>query len=151
MTHTFLLESGRWLLQGSWLDRDGPPIPVKGKLLVAWNRDNWYTQITKLTFPGSDRSEIALQYRGRFANSDRRYAFVLNHSDLGKVEGEGWIAPETIVQRYWVLGDRQRRTGFETLHQIDEQSYYMTSSIMAGHYLASILEATVERVERPEE
>lgn len=133
------------MLDGSWLNRDGPPASVKGKILVGWSRDDWYTLVTKLVFPEDDREAITFQYRGRLASGDRRYSFVLQHSHLGRVEGEGWIAPESIVQRFWVLGDRQRRTGFETLHQITPQSYYMSSSVMEGHYLASTMEATIER------
>jgi hypothetical protein len=139
------MESGRWGLQGNWLDRDGMPIAVKGQILVAWNQDDWFTMVTKLVFPGTDRSEIIFQYRGRMNPGDRQYTFVLQHSILGRVEGEGWVAPESIVQRYWVLGDRQRRTGFETMHQLDNGHYYLSSSVMAGHYLASTMEATVER------
>ncbi len=133
------------MLQGSWLDRDTMPVTVKGRILIAWSRDNWYTMVTRLNFPGIDRDEITLQYRGRFTSGDRQYTFVLQHSLLGRVEGEGWVAPESIVQRYWVLDDRQRRTGFETLHRLSENSYCLSSSIMSGHYLASTMEATVER------
>lgn len=145
VAHTFLLESGRWTLQGSWIDRDAMPINVKGKILVAWSRDDWFTMVTKLLFPGTDREEISFQYRGRLNTGDRQYTFVLQHSVLGRVEGEGWIAPESIVQRYWVLGDKQRRTGFETLHQLSADRYCLSSSIMAGHYLNSTMEAMVER------
>lgn len=145
MAHTFLMEAGRWTLQGNWLDRDGLPVSVKGKILVAWSRDNWYTMVTKLMFPGTEREEIAFQYRGRLNAGERQYTFVLQHSLLGRVEGEGWIAPESIVQRYWVLGDRQRRTGFEALHQLDDNKYRLSSSVMAGHYLTSTMEASVER------
>ncbi|MFB2977726.1 hypothetical protein [Microseira sp. BLCC-F43] len=145
MAHTFLLEAGRWRLQGSWLERNEMPIGVRGLTLVAWSKDNWFTMVTKLMFPDSDREEIAFQYRGRLDAGELQYTFVLQHSLLGRVEGEGWIAPETIVQRYWVLNDRQRRSGFETMHQIDENKYYLSSSILAGHYLTSMMEATLER------
>lgn len=145
MAHTFLMEAGRWTLQGNWLERNGMPTLVKGKTLVVWNRDNWFTMVTKLVFPESDRQELTLQYRGRLDAGERQYTFVLQHSLLGRVEGEGWIAPESIVQRYWVLGDRQRRSGFETLHLINENQYYLSSSILAGHYLTSTMEATLER------
>ncbi len=145
MEHSFLLEPGRWILQGSWLERNGMPISVKGMTLVAWGRDNWFTMVTRLVFPGSDRSEITLQYKGRLDAGERQYAFVLQHNLLGRVEGEGWVAPETIVQRYWVLGDRQRRSGFETLHRIDDNTYYLSSGILAGHYLTSTMEASLER------
>ncbi len=122
------------------------PITVKGRILVAWSRDDWFTMVTKLIFPGEEeREEIAFQYKGRLDSGERQYTFVLQHSVLGRVEGEGWIAPESIVQRYWVLGDRQRRSGFETLHRIDDNQYYLSSGILAGHYLTSAMEATVER------
>lgn len=145
MSHTFLVEAGRWTLEGSWLERDGLPVNVKGKILIAWSRDNWFTMVTKLVFPGTEREEISLQYRGRLNAGERQYTFVLQHSLLGRVEGEGWVAPESIVQRYWVLGDRQRRTGFETLHHLENNRYCLSSSIMAGHYLNSTMEAQVER------
>ncbi len=148
MAHTFLIEAGRWTLQGNWLERDGLPVTVKGKILVAWSRDDWYTMVTKLLFPGTEREEIAFQYRGRLNSGERQYTFVLQHSLLGRVEGEGWIGPESIVQRYWVLGDRQRRTGFETLRRLNENTYCLSSSIMAGHYLTSTMEAVIERQSR---
>ncbi|WP_017721122.1 hypothetical protein [Kamptonema formosum] len=145
MNHTFLIEPGRWTLEGYWLERNGMPIPVKGKTLVAWNQENWFTMVTRLVFPGTEREQITLQYRGHLDSGERQYTFVLQHSDLGRVEGEGWIAPETIVQRYWVLGDQQRRSGFETLYRLDGHKYYHSSAIMAGHYLSSTMEATYER------
>lgn len=145
MSHTFLMEPGRWILQGNWLERNGLPVVVKGKTLVAWSRDDWFTMVTKLIFPGSAREEISLQYRGRLDSGERQYTFVLQHSVLGRVEGEGWVAPESIVQRYWVLGDRQRRSGFETIYRLDANKYYLSSSIMSGHYLTSTMEATLER------
>jgi hypothetical protein len=121
------------------------PIAVKGKTIVAWGRENWFTMVTKLVFPGSEREDISFQYRGRLDVGERQYTFVLQHSVLGRVEGEGWVTPESIVQRYWVLGDRQRRSGFETRHQLNENTYYLSSGIMAGHYLTSTMEATLER------
>ena len=139
------MEPGRWTLQGNWLERDSRPIPVKGKILVVWNRDDWFTMVTKLYFPSDELEAIALQYKGRLTTRDRQYTFVLQHSLLGRVEGEGWVAPESIVQRYWVLSDRQRRTGFETLYRITENRYYFSSGIMAGHYLTSTMEAVIER------
>lgn len=146
MNHSFLMQPGRWTLEGTWLQRNGMPILVKGKTIVAWNQENWFTMVTKLVFPSGDRDEITFQYRGHLDAGERQYTFVLQHSELGRVEGEGWIAPETIVQRYWVLGDNKlRRTGFETLHQLGPHKYFHSSGIMAGHYLTSTMEATLER------
>jgi hypothetical protein len=145
VAHTFLMQAGRWSLQGSWLERNGAPITVKGRTLVGWSRDDWFTLVTKLIFPGTEREEISFQYRGRMDPGERQYTFVLQHSLLGRVEGEGWVAPESIVQRYWVLGDRQRRSGFETLYRMNDDTYYFSSGIMAGHYLTSTMEAILER------
>ena len=133
-------------MRGHWLERNGMPIPVLGKTLVGWSRDDyWFTMVTKLTFPNSEREESALQYRGRLDAGERQYTFVLQHSLLGRVEGEGWVAQESIVQRYWVLGDRQRRSGFETMYRVEENKYYLSSGIMSGHYLTSTMEVTLEQ------
>lgn len=146
MEHTFLIEPGRWTLQGNWLERDKLPLSVRGAILIAWSRDDWFTMVMKLMFPGAENmSEIALQYRGRLTSGDRQYTFVLQHSLLGRVEGEGWVAPDSVVQRYWALGDRQRRTGFETLYRLDGNRYHLSSGTMAGHYLTTAMEATLER------
>lgn len=146
MSHTFLLEAGRWSLQGTWLERNGSPITIHGKTLVSWGRDNWFTMATKLTFPTTERDAITCQYRGHLSGEEHQYTFVLQHSQLGRVEGEGWVAPASIVQRYWVLGDRQRRSGFETLHHVNDDLYYLSSGVIAGHHLISTMEATLERL-----
>lgn len=150
MAHTFLMQPGRWTLQGSWLERNSMPINVKGMILVAWNRDNWFTMATKLIFPGSDRSDISLLYKGRLDDGERQYTFLLQHNLLGQVEGEGLIGVSTIVQRYWALGDRQRRSGFETVHQLSDDSYYLSSAILGGHFLNSTIEASLERQAKPQ-
>lgn len=143
MVHSFLIEPGRWILEGHWMERDRLPTPVKGKILIAWSRDDWFTMVMKLVLSDSDPAEMALQYRGRLTSGEVQYTFVLQHSLLGRVEGEGWVAPESIIQRYWALGDRQRRTGFETLYRLDSDRYHLSSGIMTGHYLTSAMEATL--------
>jgi hypothetical protein len=144
-THSFLMEAGRWTIEGYWLERDELPIPVKGGTIVAWSHDNWFTMVTKLTFPTGDREEIAFQYRGRLNGEERQYAYVLQQTQLGKIEGEGWIAPTSIVQRYWVLSDRHRRSGFETFHRVNCQTYHLSSGILTGHSLTSTMEAILKR------
>lgn len=145
MAHTFLLQPGRWIMQGSWLERNHLPISFKGMTLVAWNRDGWFSMVTKLVFPGNERTEMSYQYKGRLDAGERQYTFLLQHNILGQIEGEGWICPDTIVQRYWVLGDRLRRSGFETLHRVSENNYYLASGILSGHFLTSTMEANLER------
>lgn len=151
MPHTFLIDDGRWSLEGNWLERDGAPIAVTGRILVGWSQDDWFTMATKLMFAGNNadgkmRPDMLMQYRGRLGLGERKYSFVLQHNQLGRVEGEGWIAPESIIQRYWVLGDRERRSGFETMHRLADDRYCLSSGIMAGHYLISAMEATITRL-----
>ncbi|MDJ0556924.1 MAG: hypothetical protein QNJ68_21250 [Microcoleaceae cyanobacterium MO_207.B10] len=146
MAHTFILESGQWTIEGNWLERNGMLITVKGKTIVTWDRTDWFSMVTKLVFPSKDREDILLQYRGRLDSDERRFTFLLQHSELGKVEGEGWIGIDSIIQRSWVLGDDpQRRSGFETLHRLDGKRYYQTSSVLSGLSLNSAMEATIER------
>ncbi len=121
------------------------PIAVKGKTLVGWGRENWFTMVTKLVFPGGEHEEISFQYRGHFDSGDRHYSFVLQHSILGRVEGEGWVGLDSIVQRYWVLGDRQRRNGFETFYRLNDNTYSSSSGLIAVNYLTSTMEARLER------
>lgn len=145
MAHSFLMEAGRWSLEGNWLESNQQPIPVKGRTIIAWNQDNWFTMVTKLVFLEDGREEISFQYRGHLDGENRQYTYILQQSALGRVEGEGWVGPESIIQRYWVLGDRQRRSGFETFYRINNNTYHLSSGILAGHYLTSTMEAILER------
>lgn len=122
------------------------PIGIKGKTLVGWSKDNfWFTMVTKLTFPNSDRPEITMAYKGRIDSDDRRFTFVVEHSDLGKIEGEGIIGPDSITQRYWVMGDKKMRTGFQTLYRRDQNVYSLASAIVSGQNLESTMEAILTR------
>jgi hypothetical protein len=139
------MEAGRWSLEGNWLESNQQPIPVKGRTIIAWNQDNWFTMVTKLVFLEDGREEISFQYRGHLDGENRQYTYILQQSALGRVEGEGWVGPESIIQRYWVLGDRQRRSGFETFYRVNNNTYHLSSGILAGHYLTSTMEAILER------
>ncbi|MEM8639331.1 MAG: hypothetical protein AAGG51_11020 [Cyanobacteria bacterium P01_G01_bin.54] len=149
MAHTFLLEEGRWTFEGNWLERDKLPLSIKGRTLVAWSQENWFTWVTKLEFPGAERPGISFQYRGRLDLGDRQYNFVLQHSELGRIEGEGWVGPAAIVQHYHVLSDddrpTQRQQGFESLYRLDANTYTLSSGIFVGPSLLSTMEAQLKR------
>ncbi len=147
--HTFLLQPGRWKLQGNWLERGNLPMAIKGAVLIVWNNEDWFTMVMQFSFLNEEREKLALQYRGRLAPGELQYTFVLQHSELNRVEGEGWVAPDSVVQRYWALNDRQRRTGFETLYRLSPERYHLSSGIMAGHHLISAMEATLDLHDRP--
>jgi hypothetical protein len=123
------------------------PIAVKGRTLVGWSKDNfWFTMVTKLTFPNSDREELTMAYKGRIDSDERRFTYVADDSALGKIEGEGIIAPDSIIQRYWVMGDRRARTGFQTLYRRDNNSYSLASGLISGQNLESTMEAVLTRI-----
>lgn len=145
MTHSFLLESGAWILNGSWTERDGGAIPIRGKTVVRWGNDTWFTMVTRLIFSDNGGKAIDLQYRGHLDTSGQRFTFVLAHSVMGQVEGEGWLGEQSIVQRYWALQDNQRRSGFETVYRLNEKTYHLSSVVVAGNRLTSTLDATLER------
>ncbi len=145
MTHSFLLESGNWLLSGSWTEQDGRSFPIKGKTIVRWSNDSWFTQVTKLIFPTGDRPEVSLQYKGHLDVTGQRFTFLLVHSTMGNIEGEGWISETAITQRYCVLQDKQVRTGFESLYRIDPKTYALSNAILSGQRLSQTMEARLER------
>jgi hypothetical protein len=145
LAHSFLLEPGRWLIQGNWLEKGLNPRPFKGGAIVAWKDEKWFNMVIKLVFPEGNPEEISFEYRGHLHGEPRRYTYVLKHSLLGSVEGEGWIGQQSVIQRFWVLGDRQKRTGLETFYRIDDDTYNLSSGIMSGHYLTSAMEAILAR------
>jgi hypothetical protein len=147
VAHTFLVQPGKWTLEGNWIERDSMPIAVKGRTLVGWSKDNfWFTMVTKLTFPNSDREDLTMAYKGRIDSDERRFTYVADDSALGKIEGEGIIAPDSIIQRYWVMGDRRARTGFQTLYRRDSNNYSLASGLISGQNLESAMEAVLTRL-----
>jgi hypothetical protein len=147
VAHTFLVQPGKWTLEGNWIERDSMPIAVKGRTLVGWSKDNfWFTMVTKLTFPNSDREELTMAYKGRIDSDERRFTYVADDSALGKIEGEGIIAPDSIIQRYWVMGDKRARTGFQTLYRRDNNNYSLASGLISGQNLESTMEAVLTRI-----
>lgn len=146
MAHSFLMEAGIWLFQGNWLENNQLPLAVKGKISTNWNQEDWFAVNTTILFIEGTHEPITLKYKGKLNQQQKRYTYVLQHSILGNVEGEGWIAPSTIIQRYWVLGgDDRKRGGFETFYRLNNNTYHLACGILAGHYLSSTMEATLER------
>jgi hypothetical protein len=119
--------------------------------MVVWHSEEWFSMVGKLTpqqrtiADSNAPTELTLQYRGRISTAEQRYTYVLQHSHHGQIEGEGWLMPRSILHRFWLLGDAERRTGLERFHQMDDHYYYWSSSIVTGHALVSTLEATLER------
>ncbi len=153
--HTFLLEPGRWTLEGLWCEANLTPLSIKGTVMISWNQPNWFCWHQQLKFPNtkqiseqnhlSKQCELTFVYQGYLAFPQNQYTFVLKHNILGNLEGNGWINSTWIIQRYWVLNDRKRRQGFETLYQESTGSYRLCSCLTYGHQIMSTLEATLVR------
>ncbi len=144
MSHTFLLEPGSWIINGLWIDRNQNQSKITGATIIKWDV-NLFTNQTKLIFPNGELPEITYEDKGLLAAEQEQYTYVLKHNELGKIEGEGWIGNDSIVQRYWVLGDNRRRSGFETFYLMDESTYHLSSAILMGNHLHSTMEAILER------
>lgn len=145
MTHRFLLEPGSWSFDGYWLAKNEIPSSVRGRSVITWKQQNWFTMVTKLVLGDNYQEEIALKYKGHFDSAGQYYTYVLQHSLWGRVEGEGWIGPQSIVQCYWLIGATQRHTGFDTFYRLDEDTYHFSSGILAGHHLKNTMEGTFKR------
>jgi hypothetical protein len=145
MTHSFLLESGSWIIKGTWLDKNQKSSPFKGAIIITWDQSNWFVMKTKIVFLSSDRQDITFEYKGFLPANKNQYAYVLKRSDFEKIEGEGWLTNDSIIKRYWILGDNRRLNGFETYFCLDENTYHLTSGMMAGNHLLNTLEGILER------
>ena len=146
MAHSFLMEGGKWSIEGYWIDKGENPIKIKGRTLIVWKPDNWFNMVTKLVFPKHEKKEdITFQYKGRLEVGESYYTYFLTQTLLGKVEGEGLIGVDSIIQRYWVLSDRQRRNGFDTYYRADNNTYHYSGGIRTGISLISMVEATLTR------
>ena len=145
MAHSFLLEAGNWIIQGYLLKRNEGAIAVRGQTAVVWKQDNWFTISTRLILDANTEPEIQYKYRGHLDSNKKYYTYVLKHSVLGNIEGEGWIGQQSIIQCYWVVGATQRHTGFDTYYRLNEHTYHLSSAILAGHRVGSTMEATLKR------
>lgn len=146
VTHTFLLEAGRWLLKGHQWSLDGEPVPFSGQALVKRAADDWFHAIMRMGFAeDTNRPPLLLEYRGRLSDDGPNYTYVLQHGQLGRIEGEGLVTPATLLHRYWLLGSK-KQSGFESFFQVDGDRYCYTSGLMEGLRIITSLEATLERV-----
>jgi hypothetical protein len=140
------MQAGTWQLQGNWIELNGDRRAFVGKTVITWKQNNWCSVKSRIDFTEEPDKSIAIEYRAHLDSKLQRYTYVLQHSLFGNVEGEGWICPDSIIQRYWILSDRQKRNGFETFYRLNEDTYYFSGGILAGHYLNSTMEATLERL-----
>lgn len=147
MTHSFLLESGIWHLHGHWAKPNQVAIAIKGQITISWKQHNWFKILTTITSDDEPETKILsqCQCQGNLNYEEKSYTYVLQHSLLGNIEGEGRLGLESIVQYYWSVGMAQKRRGFDTFYNLNEDTYYFTSSVLEDHKLNCTMEATLKR------
>jgi len=144
VAHTFLVDAGYWHVTGHWLKPDLAPISLEGGITIAWKRANWFKLTTSLTCDDETATEIIYQCRGNLNYEAKHYTYVSQHSLLGNIEGEGRLGSQSIIQYYWFM-DGKKKKGLDTYVYVDSNTYYLTSSILDGHSIKSIIEATLSR------
>ncbi|MEL6438427.1 MAG: hypothetical protein AAFQ80_04080 [Cyanobacteria bacterium J06621_8] len=145
MAHSFLIEAGYWQVSGHWFKPNLAPIPLKGGIKTVWKRSNWFKLTASLTCQDEAATEIVYQCRGNMNYEAKHYTYVSQHSLLGNIEGEGKLTQQSIIQYYWFMGASTMQKGFDTFYQLDQDTYYLTSSILDGHSIKSTLEVILER------
>ena len=145
MTHSFLLQPAKWSLQGKYLERDQHPFALEGTVTVVWKQESWFKIETKLLI-SELATEIVSKCKGHLDPSGKLYTYVLQHSILGNIEGEGHLGLDSIIQHYWVVGSTQRRLGFDTFYRLSESEYCFTSVILENHNLRNTMEAKLKQV-----
>ena len=146
VTHSFLLQSGKWSVQGSYFTKDQSLEMFQGFMNITWKEDNWFKIVSELSFDNQEKPKIISKSRGHLDAEIKSYTYVLQHSILGNIEGEGWIGSQSIVQYYWIVAENQHRTGFDTFSHLSEDTYALTSVVLERHNLNSTMEAILKRL-----
>lgn len=144
MTHSFLLQPGRWSISGHFRQKQQIPMIVRGFITITWQQEYWFKMVSQFTLNNESQSEIISQYKGHLDRDKKSYTYVLQHSILGNIEGEGWITSQSIIQYHWIVGGTKKRTGIDTFYLISEDTYHFTSVILESHSLNSAMEATLK-------
>ncbi|MEM8722787.1 MAG: hypothetical protein AAGE84_26450 [Cyanobacteria bacterium P01_G01_bin.39] len=145
MAHSFLIEAGYWQINGHWLKPNLAPIPLEGGINTKWKRANWFKITASLTCKDEAATKLVYQCRGNLDYEAKHYTYVSQHSLLGNIEGEGRIGPQAIIQYYWFMGTGTRQKGLDTFYRLDQNTYYLTSSILDGHSIKNTIEVTLKR------
>ena len=146
MTHSFLLESAKWIVEGQYHQKDQKSVAIRGFMTISWKREYWFKMVTQLSIGGSSPLGIVAKCKGHLDNQRKSYTYVLQHNILGNIEGEGWLGSDSIVQHYWIVGATQRRLGFDTFYRVSEDTYHFTSIFLESHSLKSTMEATLKHI-----
>jgi hypothetical protein len=145
MTHSFLVESGHWNLNGYWLRPNLTPIPLQGEVQIVWKRDNWFKMTTDLTCDDETATKIVCQCRGNLNYEEKYYTYIGQHNLWGNIEGEGRLGVNSIVQHYWFMGTNIKQKGTDGFYRLDQNSYSLTSSVFNSHSLENAIEAVLKR------
>ena len=145
MAHSFLIDPGYWNVSGYWLKPNLAPIVLEGGIQTTWKRANWFKVTTSLTCKDESATKIIYQSRGNLNYEEKSYTYVAQHNLLGNIEGEGRLNSCSIIQYCWFMETANYQKGLDTYYQIDQNTYFLTSSILDGHSIKSTIEATLKR------
>ena len=146
MNHSFLLQSGKWDVQGRYFTKNQSPSMIQGFVDISWNEDNWFKIVSELSLDHQPQPKMVSKSRGHLDTEKKSYTYVLQHSLLGNIEGEGWIGSQSIVQYYWIVDGNQHRTGFDTFSRLSADTYALTSVVLERHNFNSTMEATLKHL-----
>ena len=145
MNHSFLLRPAKWHLEGLYTKQGKTSFPSQGEVSITWKRESWFKIETRLTI-GESVSEIVTRCKGHLDSSGKSYTYVLQHSILGNIEGEGYFGSDSIVQYYWVVGSTKRCLGFDTFYYLSQSEYHLTSVFLENHDLKNTMEAKLNHL-----
>lgn len=140
MTHTFLAQPGRWLLEGHITEPNKLPTPISGRTLIGWSEDGfWFTMVSQVVF--SQGEDYTLTYKGRFLTNHTQIVCTLEHPALGKMNGSGWLTPDVIVQYFH--GADGKHWGIENLYRQTIDRYHFSQLMMEGQTITRLMSGSL--------
>ena len=88
MSHSFLIQPGRWHMSGHTIDQAGQATTISGTWHVRWTQDEWFQMIAQLQLEGSTAC-WDLNYKGFLGPEAQIYNYVSTHTKWGRLEGHG--------------------------------------------------------------
>jgi hypothetical protein len=119
--HTYLLEEGRWIAAGTYIDDSGERIRAGGETTTVHQQDVWLHE-GSLRIMLAKPTEFANRYEvAPLAPDALLTTWVSDNPTLGKLHGTFVIVTDSILSRY--QSENGLYQGFECLVQIDTATY----------------------------
>ncbi len=120
MKHSFLFATQEWLAEGDYYDEKGNRFNLTGISQIVCDKDKWtITGFMEVLF--KNPTKFYNNYNIKKSDSDDNIPWESYNPALGRLIGNMSISGDTITSRY--TSEDGTCSGFETLRQIDEQTY----------------------------